>query len=127
MNVKTLLSITALAVSGVALAGCETAKSGGGGYHSTSSEQNVGSRSSHGLYGGTVDQTGSAGGGTSGTRQPGAPTTPYSNRATPGNGTTPAAPGSPGAGAAPVPPGGPNTGADPGTGNSSGPITTPPR
>jgi len=75
----------------VALVGCEPNQSGtAGGYHSTSSEENVGSRSSHGLYGGTVDSTGTAGGGTSGHYSPTTPTTPYSNQTTPGNGTTPA-------------------------------------
>jgi hypothetical protein len=104
-----LITAASLAIGGLLLGllGCEPNQSGtAGGYHSTSSEQNVGSRSSHGLYGGTVDQTGTAGGGTYGHYEPGTPTTPYSNQTTPANGTTPPStqPGSTGAVAPPTTP-----------------------
>src|SRR5439155_5410432 len=90
-NITRLTAAAAFGL-GLSLLGCEPNGSGtSGGYHSTSSEQNVGSRSSHGLYGGTTDQTGSAGGGTYGNYSPATPATPYSNGTTPANGTTPTA------------------------------------
>jgi hypothetical protein len=90
MRQMTRLVTAAVFGAGLSLLGCEANQSGtAGGYHSTSSEQNVGSRSSHGLYGGTVDQTGTAGGGTYGNYAPNTPATPYSDTTTPDNGTTP--------------------------------------
>ena len=67
----TLIASLAVATAGWTLVGCQHSI---GGYHSTSSEQNVGSRSSHGVYGGTRDETGTA----SGSRDTNAPATPFS-------------------------------------------------
>jgi hypothetical protein len=89
-SIPRLLAATVFGAGMSLMLGCEPNMSGtAGGYHSTSSEQNVGSRSSHGLAGGTVDQTGSAGGGTYGQYSPTTPATPYSSSGTPANGTTP--------------------------------------
>ena len=60
---KTIRVVAAalMAVSVGVVAGCSPNVAGGG-YESTSSEQNVGSRSSDGTYGGTSQSVGRAGG-----------------------------------------------------------------
>lgn len=69
-----LIAATTVTAGLLALGGCQTQPASGG-YMSTSSEQNVGSRSSHGVYGGTANPTG---GGEGGTEVSSAPATPYS-------------------------------------------------
>lgn len=102
-RIAPLLTAATLALTGLTLVGCQNDQNnpandpavmrggagGPGGYHSTSSEQNVGSRSSHGLYGGTESEAGTATGGVDKTGSGGTviPSTPYTQTTPANNGT----------------------------------------
>ena len=79
-----LIAATFMTTAFGLIAGCEP-QTAGGGYHSTSSAQNVGSRSSNGTFGGTSDDTSRAGG----MDTKNAPATPYSTTAPSGAGGSP--------------------------------------
>ena len=77
-----LLAATLFTAAFGLTAGCAP-QTAGGGYKSTSSEQNVGSRSSDGTYGGTADNTSRAGG----ADDKSAPSSPYKTTSPSGAGS----------------------------------------